>query len=144
MPCDYKLYPADWKEIRQRILKRAGYVCEHCRLPNYAVYRWDENGRWQCIGGNLPLDTMEYTASYAEAKDVRDMANEDEEDGKVWRVCVLTIAHLDHNTQNNDPANLRAYCNRCHLRHDGRFHAQNARRTRDAKKAVGSLFADGV
>lgn len=27
---------------------------------------------------------------------------------------VLTIAHLDHTPENCDPANLRAWCQRCH------------------------------
>lgn len=31
---------------------------------------------------------------------------------------VLTIAHLDQVIENNDPSNLRALCQRCHLRHD--------------------------
>jgi len=31
---------------------------------------------------------------------------------------VLTIAHLDHNPENNDPANLRAWCQRCHNTYD--------------------------
>ena len=43
---------------------------------------------------------------------------------------VLTVAHLDHDTSNNDENNLRAMCQRCHLTYDAKFHAQNARRTR--------------
>jgi 5-methylcytosine-specific restriction endonuclease McrA len=31
---------------------------------------------------------------------------------------VLTIAHIDQMPENNDPSNLRAWCQRCHLRHD--------------------------
>jgi 5-methylcytosine-specific restriction endonuclease McrA len=31
---------------------------------------------------------------------------------------VLTIAHLDHDPTNNTWDNLRALCQRCHLRHD--------------------------
>lgn len=31
---------------------------------------------------------------------------------------VLTIAHLDQQPENNDPSNLRALCQRCHLRFD--------------------------
>ena len=47
---------------------------------------------------------------------------------------VLTVAHLDHNTANNDPANLRAMCQRCHLTYDAAHHASNARRTRAERK----------
>lgn len=31
---------------------------------------------------------------------------------------VLTIAHLDQRPENNDESNLRALCQRCHLRFD--------------------------
>ena len=45
MPCDYSKYPSDWKEIRHRILKRAGgdvagdirmgARCEWCGAENW-------------------------------------------------------------------------------------------------------------
>jgi hypothetical protein len=44
---------------------------------------------------------------------------------------VLTIAHLDHDTMNNNPLNLRALCQRCHLTHDAKLHAVNRQRRRD-------------
>lgn len=47
---------------------------------------------------------------------------------------VLTIAHMDHNEQHNDPANLKALCQRCHLTHDAQQHAENAKRTARAKR----------
>jgi hypothetical protein len=31
---------------------------------------------------------------------------------------VLTVAHLDHQPENCDPANLRAWCQRCHNAYD--------------------------
>ncbi len=31
---------------------------------------------------------------------------------------ILTIAHLDHNRDNNKFDNLKALCQRCHLNHD--------------------------
>lgn len=37
---------------------------------------------------------------------------------------VLTIAHLDHMPENNDPENLRALCQLCHLRYDREHHAK--------------------
>lgn len=37
MPCDYSEYPANWNEIRQRILKRSKHCCEFCGIPNYTV-----------------------------------------------------------------------------------------------------------
>ena len=36
MPCDYKIYPPNWKtEIRPRILRRAKNKCEFCRAENH-------------------------------------------------------------------------------------------------------------
>lgn len=46
---------------------------------------------------------------------------------------VLTIAHLDHDVTHNDLGNLRAWCQRCHLTYDVKFHAKNARETRRKK-----------
>jgi hypothetical protein len=43
---------------------------------------------------------------------------------------VLTTAHLDHTPENCDPANLRAMCQRCHLRYDAELHRANAAWTR--------------
>lgn len=50
---------------------------------------------------------------------------------------VLTIAHLDHNPENCDSGNLRAWCQRCHLRYDLEHHIKNARRTRQEKQRTG-------
>ena len=36
---------------------------------------------------------------------------------------VLTIAHLDHTPENCDPANLRAWCQRCHITYDAPYKA---------------------
>ena len=45
---------------------------------------------------------------------------------------VLTIAHLDHNPTNNDPSNLRAWCQKCHNTYDSRQRAANHK----ASKAI--------
>ena len=47
---------------------------------------------------------------------------------------VLTIAHLDHDPTHNEPDNLRAWCQRCHVTFDALHHASTASRTR--KKAL--------
>ena len=46
---------------------------------------------------------------------------------------VLTVAHLDHDPANCDPANLRAFCNRCHLRYDAPLHVKHSAETRRRK-----------
>ena len=53
---------------------------------------------------------------------------------------VLTIGHLDHVPENCADDNLRAWCQRCHLRYDQANHQRNARATRRNRKAAGELF----
>jgi 5-methylcytosine-specific restriction endonuclease McrA len=55
---------------------------------------------------------------------------------KIVRV-VLTVAHLDHDRENNTDANLAALCQKCHLGHDLKLHMRHARETRERK--VGQL-----
>lgn len=43
---------------------------------------------------------------------------------------VLTVAHLDHQPENCEPANLRAMCQRCHLAYDRDHHRETAAETR--------------
>jgi len=38
---------------------------------------------------------------------------------------ILTIAHLDHDPQNSDRDNLRAWCQRCHNTYDAPYRAKN-------------------
>jgi 5-methylcytosine-specific restriction endonuclease McrA len=38
---------------------------------------------------------------------------------------VLTVAHLDHQPENCDSANLRAWCQRCHNTYDAPHRAAN-------------------
>ena len=115
MPIDYSKYPPNWKtEIRPRIMKRANNTCEFegCDFKHlefvWAItinkrVQWfrDEcncmkaaaNSGWNCQL-ILPI-----------TRKVR---------------VVLTIAHLDHDEENQDITDdrLRAACQLCHLRYD--------------------------
>lgn len=53
---------------------------------------------------------------------------------------ILTVAHLDHTPENCAEDNLKAMCQRCHLRYDRDHHACNAAKTRRAKLASGDLI----
>jgi len=56
---------------------------------------------------------------------------------------VLTIAHRDNALVDHSDANLAAWCQRCHLTHDARQHADNARETRRSRNdAMRPLLAD--
>lgn len=46
---------------------------------------------------------------------------------------ILTVAHIDRNKENNRFNNLAALCQRCHLAHDARQHADNRRYGRNWK-----------
>lgn len=88
-------YPADWPVISLAIREdRAGWRCE-------------------CAGecdGHVPGSRC--TAAQHEPHPI------------TGSVVVLTVAHLDHTPENCGPANLRAMCQRCHLRYDRRHHAE--------------------
>lgn len=104
-PENKKLYPKNWKQIRKDILQRANNKCEFCGVENYSEGYRDKDGNFiKSEGLQQEADTL---------------------DGEKIIRIVLTIAHLDHNPQNNDYNNLRALCQRCHLRHDIDQHKQN-------------------
>lgn len=90
-------YPSNWKQIRERILGRAGNKCEgiwgeKCGVANHAIVR------------------RYLTQDLSRFKDIK---------------IVLTIAHMDHTPENNDDRNLRALCQRCHNQYDAKFRANN-------------------
>lgn len=53
---------------------------------------------------------------------------------------MLTVAHLNHKPMECEDGNLKAMCQRCHLRYDQEHHQLNARKTRRARKACAELF----
>lgn len=118
-PMQRDRYPADWEAISRRIrFDRAGNCCEWCGIPNGArIHRLKSDpSQWIYSIDYLRLQPWEHSQY-----------------GKVITIT-LTVAHLDHDTTNNDDSNLAALCNRCHLTHDAKYHAENARATR-ARKA---------
>lgn len=140
MPIDYKQYPANWKtEIRPYVLARARHRCEQCGVKNKTKGLRDKNGRF-------------YSCQYIMAKlenegiDLFDgvLANCYHRNGNPTLpiTIVLTVAHMDHNHLNNEYTNLRALCQRCHLRHDRHQHAANARATRARKTGQQTLWTD--
>lgn len=104
-PENKKLYPKNWKQIRNDILKRANNKCEFCGVDNYAEGYRDKNGNF------IKSEGMQQEADILDGE-------------KIIRI-VLTVAHIDHNPQNNDYNNLKALCQRCHLRHDIEQHKES-------------------
>lgn len=101
-------YPKDWKAIRQRILTRAGGRCEcqgECGL--HQPDPWPK--RCEERHGE--------PAKWAKG------------------TIVLTIAHLgDPSPENCADDNLKAMCQRCHLRYDQPLHQAHAAETRRRAK----------
>lgn len=128
-------YPADWTQIRARILARAGNCCERCRVPNRTRIA---RGAGEDADTYMRDDATVYCADSGTYLGQTHMSNY-----QVLRMVdiVLTIAHLDHTPENCADNNLQALCQRCHLRLDAGHHAETARATRHARKAVGDLFA---
>jgi hypothetical protein len=56
-------------------------------------------------------------------------------------MVVLTTAHLDHDTTNNETSNLMAMCQMHHLRYDGPLHARNAAETRRQRQREAGQMA---
>lgn len=141
MPIDYSKYPLNWKtEIRPRILKRDGNCCKVCKVPNKAlVFRGFLNGNEVFQTANA--DIFSYPSGEFLGNDVFALiepksGNPNQKAIKI----VLTIAHLDHDTNNNEDSNLAALCQCCHLQHDAKHHQTNARQTREAKMGLQRMF----
>lgn len=114
MPVDYKKYPANWKsEIRPAIMMRSFGYCEFCNIKNYIIVIRgydDDNEVYQDEDGFI------YDANTSEKIGGNYLGEIDRAGGFVK--IVLTIAHLDHDTENSDYSNLKALCQRCHNRYD--------------------------
>ena len=145
---DWSIYPPNWKtEIRPAILKRANHKCENCGVPNHAVGFRDEQGAFNSTRGNIVHDLAGHGLSYPslnhlpfqDAREICEVCN-DSDLGEKYIVIVLTIAHLDQDTTNNDFSNLKALCQKCHLRHDAIPNRVNRRKTINRKKGLMELF----
>lgn len=124
-PENKKLYPNNWKEIRNDILTRANNCCEFCKVSNksFLVYRNNK------IDDIVKPDDKFYNDALKQYSTRNKWSCC--EDGKIikYRIAlvVLTIAHLDQNPTHNDYSNLKALCQKCHNTLDVPFRAQHRR-----------------
>ncbi len=125
-------YPADWKQVRERILRRALWRCE---WPGCEALHRDV-GWWRFDGKFIPMGRALRDAG---AKAGHEIACSDGSTIKLIMI-VLTIAHLDHQPENCADDNLRAWCQRHHLGYDAKHHAANAAATRRARANTLELF----
>ena len=131
MPCNYNDYPLNWKEIRERILNRAGNRCEMCGLANHAIIRKkyrDSPGaqEWDMYNSMLRNGYPVYIAMHRMG----------------FTKVVLTIAHLDHDKDNHQVPDdrLAAWCQKCHLKYDLPRHIENRKYGRNFRKNQHKLF----
>lgn len=133
MPINYKNYHPEWKTvIRPAILTRSFGYCEFCNIKNgITIIRgsWGEQEVYQDDEGFIyNAENSEYLGG-----DYLGCVST-----KPFTTIVLTIAHLDHDINNNDYANLRALCQRCHNRYDREN--RNANRKSKKEKYQPKLF----
>lgn len=106
-------YPADWKAISLAIRERSGGRCE-CE-GECGLHRTHPGPR-RCIEVNGR------PAIYARGK------------------VILTVAHLNHTPSDCRPENLKAMCQRCHLRYDVDHHRASIQaRVRREREEAGQL-----
>lgn len=133
-------YPKDWPAISQRIRERAGWACEFCGVKNGAL-----GGRRKSDGAWMPAHPMGERMLRLEWPKPGEVwwCGDREHQGvarlKIVRI-VLTVAHLDHTPENCADENLKALCQRCHLRYDAKHHARNAAETRRKALGIDDLF----
>lgn len=115
-PENKKLYPKNWDEIRQNILKRAKNRCEFCGVENHIEgFRLRDSERFVRTDNDVIMKRFAKAFSH-----------------KIIKI-VLTIAHLDHDPTNNDPNNLRALCQRCHNRYDVEHRKETRKKSKEVK-----------
>jgi hypothetical protein len=126
------LYPIDWPLISRHVrFVRAGGRCEGCGRPHARPVTQLDDGRWWDEASRCWRDDAGQPAPWP---DIVEFTR------AVTKRVYLGTAHLDHNPQNSAWRNLRALCQRCHLRHDRREHQRRRRLTLKRRRALGDLF----
>ena len=128
-------YPIDWAQLSAVIrFRRAQGRCERCRRPHGGLVYHLGDGRW--------WDEQASTWRNGKGRALRRLAppNRLGQPLKSTRVF-LACAHVDHDTVNNRPRNLKALCQRCHMLHDKAEHRRQRWLTMRRRRAVGDLFS---
>jgi 5-methylcytosine-specific restriction endonuclease McrA len=138
-------YPKDWPQISRAIRDRASNSCEKCGAPNGTTvlrgtsedYHWLPRYAVPAPMGSIGAHVFSaLDGSVLDARVVADL----ERDGWKPVKIVLTVAHLDHQPENCDPANLRAWCQRCHNAYDAPMRRAGTKARRRSANAVGDMF----
>jgi hypothetical protein len=128
------LYPLDWRQISAAIrFGRAKGRCEQCRRPHGQTVVHLGNGRW--------WDEVDKVWRNDRGRALTRLAPPVDGDPRLLVTKVfLATAHLNHDPGDNRPRNLRAFCQRCHMRHDREEHLRRRWLTYRMRKALGDLL----
>lgn len=129
MPIRKQDYPPNWKEISLQVRTEAGNRCEWCLARNGRIIL--RHGPHDPTGWTEIAQVIETTGEVVEAETLSWARLRFHGLTKI----ILTVAHLDRDSRNNDRSNLAALCQRCHLRHDVHQHIANRRYGRYHAKA---------
>lgn len=140
MPIRKQDYPPDWKEISLQVREEAQQRCEWCGALNGKVIRRVKQPFWNPdfpeVDHVLMPEIQETTGEWV---DTATMSWARLKFHGLTKV-ILTVAHLDRDSTNNDRSNLAALCQRCHLRHDLYQHLANRKygrhHTKDHQKKL--------
>ena len=126
-------YPIDWKQLSAEIrFRRAGSRCERCRRPHLPTAFHLGDGRWWDASLGVWRDGQGRRLRKRPDRIIQDMRRP--------TYVVLACAHLDHDPSNNDPHNLAALCQRCHMLHDAAEHRVQRWWNVFRRRALGDLF----
>ena len=137
MPMDRSRYPANWKEIALAVKTAANWTCQECGKP---CRRPDESTE-ELSNRLMELDDTIGSSWLADL-----LVDHIDRSTGYWGMTpmpqrfTLTVAHLDHQPENCDRANLKALCSVCHLRYDATHHAASRRRNKEERS--GQLTID--
>jgi hypothetical protein len=123
-------YPIDWPQLCGAIrFRRARGRCEECARPLLQrVFHLGDGRR-----GDAEISDWRDGQGHRLRQRLRD-------DDLLARVrvtrVVLAAAHRDHDTANNEDANLAAFCQRCHMLDDRDEHRRRRWRTLFRREAM--------
>lgn len=140
-------YPIDWPQLSAMIrFQRAKGRCERCGRPHgrdvihLGDGRWFDEERQQWRGDSGRRARGVPTASPSRPRQLCFTYLADPALPPQSTRVVLASAHLDHDPGNNDPDNLAALCQRCHLAHDRPEHRRQRWWTLFRRRSMGDLF----
>lgn len=145
MPIRKEEYPPNWYAISLSVRTEAGWMCEWCGAPGGKVIRRLAKAEEKELHIGCSKFTKVYQVDWVRIfGDIQAPGSciVEPVQGMSWSrlkfhgltKIVLTVAHLDRDSKNNERSNLAALCQRCHLRYDVYQHLANRKFGRDHTK----------